>query len=327
MKNMWVKAVTLGVAVAVPLLTGCEWTSGGGDASSGNWNGRFNIFDFGGIYRGANGGLLVTDYTSDPGSIGTTNTVQETVGSGNGTQTVFAGILSHGSIIPGQVSFSAAAVIYRDNGAGLLIPNVAIAKTGSVSYATGQFALDFGGMAPAAAVPIVATYEFSVSGIPSTGTPAGSTQIKIYMFQVMHQGEHIRLTDNTGAIYDGRIITIKSSGGKNSEVPGEATFSNNEQIAATFEVSGTSAAGMQVKIAGIFMGTVRVVSSGGTGTSTGTGTSATTASTSTTLENRELQGTWIEAKGKTGNVHGYATASVAVPDQPVNTNAVAAVIQ
>ena len=310
MKNMWVKTVTLGVALAVPLLTGCEWTSGGGDVSSGNWNGRFNIFNFGGIYRGANNGLLITDYTTDPGSAGSTNTVQETLATGTGTRTVFTGTLTHRDIIAGRATFSAAEIVFRDNGSGLLVPNVAVASTGSIEYATGSFTVDFGGMAPASGVPLVSTYEYAVGNKPSVGPLPGSSNIKIYMFSVAHQGEHLTMTDNTGAVYNGRIITIKTSGGANSETPGEATFSNNEQVQASFEVSGTSAAGMSVKITGIFMGTVRAVTSGG-----GTGLTAQPATTTTTLENRELQGTWIEAKGKTGNVHGYAAASQAVAEQ------------
>ncbi len=313
MKKTWMAVVALGVIAAVPLLTGCEWESGGGDESSGNWNSRYGIFDFGGIYRGANGGLLVTDYTQNPGTPGATNTVQETVGKGNGSQTIFNGVLARRGAIPGTITFAGAGVTFQDNGAGQLIPSVAIAKTGSVVYATGNYTLDYGGMAPANNVAIIVTYDYGVGNTISVGPLPGATKAQIFTFTVYHQGEHLRIVDNTGAQYDGRIITIRTSGGASSETPAELNFTNNEQLMAQFEVKGTSSAGMKVTMTGFLMGTIRQTTTGGTGIGA-------TQTTSTTLRNREMQGTWIEHNGKTGNIHGYAAASAAVEEDPVVVN-------
>lgn len=313
MKKSWMAVVALGVIAAVPLLTGCEWESGGGDESSGNWNSRYGIFDFGGIYRGANGGLLITDYTIDPGVPGGTNTVQETVGTGNGVKTVFSGSLARRDIVTGSVTISGAGVVFQDNGSGLLLPSVATASTGTISYATGAYSVDYGGAAPSVGVAIVATYEYTVGNKPSVGPLPGTTKAQIFAFTVYHQGEHLRIVDNTGAQYDGRIITIRTSGGGSSETPAELNFTNNEQLMAQFEVKGTSSAGMKVTMTGFLMGTIRQTTTGGTGIGA-------TQTTATTLRNREIQGTWIEHNGKTGNIHGYAAASAAVEEDPVVVN-------
>ena len=66
--GFWVTVLAVG-------LVGCEWNTGD-DAES--WSSSFNWVNFSGVYRGAGGGLLVTDYTTTPSVPGSTNTFTRT---------------------------------------------------------------------------------------------------------------------------------------------------------------------------------------------------------------------------------------------------------
>ena len=71
------------LSMAATLLMGCEggWTSGGGVD---DWNEAYNWVNFSGVYRGIGGGVLVTDYSTTPGTPSTTESEKDQrIGTGN----------------------------------------------------------------------------------------------------------------------------------------------------------------------------------------------------------------------------------------------------
>lgn len=107
------------VAMAVVLLAGCSWETGS-DATS--WSSAFNWVSFNGTYRGAEGGVLVTAYSSTPATPAGSETVTvegENQGGFSAGATVFSGKLGHENVVPGSV------VITFLNGSGEVIRSVA----------------------------------------------------------------------------------------------------------------------------------------------------------------------------------------------------------
>lgn len=275
-------------------LMGCDWSSGGGVTS---WNSSYNWVNFSGVYRGLNGGILVTDYTSTPGAPGVTNSVlNETVGTTTGSSTVFNGVVNKRPVIPGSFSVSTAGYQLQDNGDGTLSGSGA---TGSIDYGTGAWSFDLGGSQPFpdAGQPIRASYQYTVSGTSGSGAPGrGSTGKTVYSFTVFQEGQLLQITDNNGAVYSGNFGSVRSSGGGESG----SSISAGSSVIAQFVAEGVSAANQQVKMVGTFQG---VVSGGGD---------------SFSLADRRMFGTWIEAGGRTGDINGQASpVSIIVPTETV----------
>ena len=108
-------AILGSLAVVCAGLVGCEWES-----TSDSYNSRYNFVNFSGVYRGVNGGLLVTDYSSEvatpegEGAVSSTNNITgETVATANGVDTVYAGRLNQNNVVPGTLSITAAGVSSR----------------------------------------------------------------------------------------------------------------------------------------------------------------------------------------------------------------------
>ena len=282
-------------------LVGCEWSTGE-DATS--WSSAYNWVNFSGTYRGATGGLLVTDFTTTPSVPGVTNTItvaNETQGSFTAGQPSLSGKLRHGNVVPGSVVITlyngSDGVIrsFSDNGSGVLGSG-----QGNVQYTSGSWNLSLTTDFPTVPGSVRANYSYTVSNSGSTGGGAesGATSVEIYSFNVVHSGQNLTVVDNNGATFSGKIGQIRStSGAENTDIPqvsddeqarrAKATYYESElpadgdSIIANFEVSGTSAAYIPVKIVGTLEGTVAA------GVFTG----------------RKMNGTWIEAGGKTGDVN------------------------
>ena len=304
----------IGIALVAVCITGCSWETGS-DAES--WSSSFNWVNFSGVYRSAAGGLLVTDYTTTPGTAGSTNVLSvanESQGGFSDADTVFSGNLRNKNVSKGSLVITLANTsgvvweTFSDNGNGVLTGGNG---SGTISYVAGTwtYKLNPGIAGPAFSGITTASYSYEVSNSGSTGSGArpGSTG-SIYSFNLVHQGEHLTLTDNNGAVYSGNIGEIRSaSGAQNtdiSQVASDETGNDTsahakntyyesslpeagDTIIATFEVSGVSAAAMSIKIVGTLKGTV---------TSTGV------------FDGRELDGTWIEVGGKTGDINGQTTS-------------------
>jgi hypothetical protein len=291
---------TLAVGLAlIGLVTGCEWTSGGGTE---DWSDRYNFLNFSGVYRGLGGGLLVTKYTAGgtPGIPGSTNTVSgEKIATGNGSSTAFAGTLKNKPVIEASITIVAASYNFTDaNGDGVLAGSNG--AFGTINYGTGQWTLDFNGVAIDNGTPIVAGYQFVRQGTPAvSGDIKGSTGKAISSFTVEHIGNVVNIVDNNGARYEGKTGDIRSTGGINqdavSQTPPAVPIAGDEFI-ASFEAEGISSAGLRVKMVGTFQGTITAVR---VPTEELTG--------ALTLGGRTMFGTWIEDGGVTGDIQGEAS--------------------
>ena len=334
--------MVLSAAAAIGLTAGCEWeTSGKGNS----WSDSYNWANFSGTYRSASGGILVSAYTktsttsttttttSEGGSNTSTNTTIKTVTKTESGGTLPAkslsasGTLSQTPIKPGSVTIKIGSDIsLADNGAGALSGS---GGTGTVSYDAGTWTFTLADVQwSALSRKITVSYAYTItskgkstssgdSGSDSKekssttttttttndeGKNAGSSGRAIYSFVVVQQGQNLTITDNNGATYTGRIGEMRSTSGATPETSkataegGKVLPKDGDTIVATFNCKGVSAAGMSVTITGTFQGTVA------SGVFTG----------------RTMQGTWIEAGGKTGDING-TTVAVAIPTTETTT--------
>lgn len=93
------------------------------------------------------------------------------VGTGDGTEDDFGSTLAPAPVRPGTFSVAAGAVTGTDNGAGL-ITGTGI-TSGTINYTTGVWTVKFA-TAPAAAVPVTATYSYD-----SEANPSGIREVEI----------------------------------------------------------------------------------------------------------------------------------------------------
>ncbi len=296
-------------AVAALGLMGCEWDTGS-DAE--NWSSSYDWVNFSGVYRGASGGLLVTDYTTTPAIPGSTNVVtisNDSQGSFALGQTSFSGTLDHGNVVPGSVVITLysnggeALRSFSDDGNGVLG-----ASEGTIQYVSGSWTIELSILSPVGtAGRIVAAYSYYVSnsGSAGSGAESGATRVSIYSFNIEHQGQHLTITDNNGSVYSGRIKKMQSASGyQNTDITqvgadeerndraAKYTYqesslpADGDTVVATFECTGISKAGMRVRIVGTLQGTVAA----------------------SVFTGRVLNGTWIEIGGKTGNIYAQTTS-------------------
>ena len=279
--------IALCAVAAAGLLAGCEWSTSSEHNSS--WNDSYNWVNFSGTYRSAAGGMLVTDYTSTPSTPGSTNTYTSTESGG----TLAAGSLSASGkagkhpIVPKSFTISIGSdVTLSDDGTGTLSGS---GGSGTISYDGGTWSFTLSDTQWSQwkrSITISYAYQVGNSG-SSSGAKSGSSGKAIYSFVVAQQGEKLTITDNNGATYKGHISNLRSTSGVAST---NSMPRDGDVIVASFSTSGTSAAGKQVTITGTFQGNVA----------------------SSVFTGRTMQGTWIEAGGKTGDING-TTTSVAIP--------------
>ena len=174
------------------------------------------------------------------------------------------------------------------------------AGTGTVSYEGGTWSFTLKDtQAKTYGRSIMVSYAYLVSnGGSSSGAKSGSSGKAIYSFVVVQQGEKLTITDNNGAAYKGRIGELRSTSGVTST---NSLPRDGDVIVATFSSSGTSAAGKQVTITGTFQGNVA----------------------SSVFTGRTMQGTWIEAGGKTGDINGTTTSVAIAPTVTESTETAA----
>ena len=274
----------IAISLATTLLVGCEggWTSGGGVDS---WSDAYNWVNFSGVYRGIDGGILVTDYTATPGTPGQTNAVSgEDVDTGD-DGSLYSGSLAHGSIVPGSVTIIAGGYTLTDNGSGVLSGG---GGSGTVGYGEGTWSIDMGAHVIDSGTTIYANYTYTVAGSSgSSGAGSGVSGKTIYSFTVTQQGENITIVDNNGCTYEGVFGSIRATGGADQD--SQTTPATGDSVVGSYEVSGVSAAGYEVKMVGTFQGVVAA------------GTS------SFSLADRQMFGTWIEDGGCTGDINGEAS--------------------
>ena len=314
---------------AIGLVAGCEWeTSGDGNS----WSDAYNWVNFSGTYRSASGGVLVTSYTKNPGTTTTTTTgtdsksksyVKSTTESGGtlaAATTAASGKTKKTPVMPGSLTIQIGDDIsLADDGSGALSGT---GGSGTVSYNAGTwtFTLADTQWSPLSRkITVSYSYSGTINGdggsddgqqntttttTTTTASVAGSgaSGRAIHSFVVAQQGQNLTITDNNGARYTGRLGEMRSTSGATSATSkstaggGKVLPADGDTIVATFNCKGTSAAGKSVTITGTFQGTVAA----------------------SVFTGRTMQGTWIEAGGKTGDINGTA-ASVTIPTTTVTT--------
>lgn len=316
---MSVAASAMAVALVLPL-AGCDWTSN----TDGGFSSRYNFLNFSGVYRGVNGGLLVTDYSSEittpdsEGSVGSTNNVTfEVLAKGNGSSTKFSGRLDQNNVIRGSISITAVGFTFTDaDGNGTLLDSGDSGAFGNINYDTGQWTLDFNNNALANGADIVASYKYFIEAEPTTpskGTgsgplgnaTSGTTGAKIFAFTVEHFGNRITVIDNNGKEYRGSFGDIRTTSGVNQDNFGSdaQTISAGDSFIGTYSVEGISAAGKKVTMVGTFQGIIQSAIEG-----------------RATLDDRLMLGTWIEENGRTGNINGESSPiAITIPTTTTTT--------
>lgn len=265
--------------IMVAGLVSCDWSGTSEDES---WNDRYNWVNFSGVYRGAGGGLLVSSYSTQPGSNQGNVVSREVVARGNGTKNSFSGTLSNRGIVAGTVAISTeivgiGTVSLTDDGSGVLAGG---GGAGTIVYSTGAYSITFTGpVVNGSAIAI--SYEYASSG------SSGSSGKAIVSFTVTQEGNKLTFVDNNGAVYAGNFGSVRTTTGVSRDTPGSAgTPVAGDTVIGSFQVSGKSAAGYSVTITGTFQGTVGA---------------------NLELTGRVINGTWIEQGGKTGDVNGAAS--------------------
>ena len=241
-----------------------------------------------------NGNTTTTTISSETRLV--TDEPQDTYSSG---QKTFSGTLDHSPVVAGTVVINLKKTSgevwksYADDGSG------ALGTVGTITYSSGSWSITLPtANAPSTNGQAFASYSFSISSTSTvtettgatttsgdtSGEESGVTGKGIYSMTVIHNGQYVDITDNNGASYEGYISQIRSSSGEENE---DGTLpADGDTIIASWECSGTSAAGVRVTIIGTLQGTV----AGGVFTS------------------RTISGTWIEATGRSGDFTGVTTA-------------------
>jgi hypothetical protein len=304
--------IALGVACVAAVVCSCGDWERADDTATWNdaYNARFEWINFSGTYKNSNGWYIVTQFRRPDSTIGGTggNTgspgVQNYVVATSTERTYrFGGTLRPLPVMPGTVSFHATIEIGdtetlsdRDND-GLLYSSIDNGNAGFVNYYTGAFSLEFG-MAVLPGTNVVATFISGVqpgsTNIVVTTPPRSGSSRPIYQFVVVQDASLLRLTDNYGNTYTGRITRISSTaGGTDADIrPGEAVT-----VVASFIASGNG-----VSISGTLEG-LYTAAEQETGVTT---PGQTQEEYRGTLENRVVRGVWVEASGRSGAIEANA---------------------
>jgi hypothetical protein len=290
-------AIMASMLVSIGLgIVGCEWESPDDDET---WSDSYNWVNFSGVYKNPGGGSVVSDFTTASAPV--TNTAGSTavsvgpvtVANGNGGNAYSGQLLPN--VVPGSVQIDAGGVVFTDNGTGQLISSVEPGTIeGAISYDSGAWSIDLGGLTVDSGVAIRARYSvYQTSGTTvvapgsNSSTTHGTSGTEILSFTVMQEGNLLTFIDSDGMSYKGKMGSMRSASGDLGQNPREG-----DVVIAQYSVTGTSRSGWTVEIVGVFQGTVIVTGS----------------STSFVMSGRNLQGQWIEKNpgGKVGDVVGVA---------------------
>jgi hypothetical protein len=274
-------------------LAGCEWKS---PSDNETWSDSYNWINFSGVYKNPNGGSVVTDFTT----VVTTNTSGGavipgpggTIATGNGGS-LYSGTLAR-NVVPGSLKITAGGVVFSDDGAGTLVPSSDLGTISTISYGSGAWGIDLGGIIIPSGEKITASYSVyqtssgSTTGGGKTTKNHGTTGVSIISLTALQEGNLLTLIDSDGKYYTGRMGSVRSASGDMGTAP-----RRGDVVIAQFTCSGNSYAGMAVEIVGLFQGTITVT--GGADTFV--------------MSARSIQGQWIEKSttGKVGDVVGVAT--------------------
>ncbi len=192
-----------------------------------------------------------------------------------------SGRVSRTPVVPGTMTLSVGdTFVLRDNGDGGLVGS---GLTGTIDYSTGAWTIDYGTTVVPPNTAITASYR------TQGGTGKGGSGSSVHTFSVVQEGELLSITDNKGAVYNGKMGSVRGTGG----FGGTGVPPIGETIIAQFSVRGLSSAGMEVEITGNFQGVVGDVDAD---------------EGRFMLATRQIMGTWVESGGATGDVRGQSSA-------------------
>jgi hypothetical protein len=215
-----------------------------------------------------------------------------TIANGDGGNSFSGKLLPN--VVPGSLQITAGGVVFTDNGTGGLIPDSGLGTiNGSISYGSGAWSINMGGVTVEVGEAIRASYSvFQTTGTVVTpgsnsSTTHGTTGTKILSLTIMQEGNLISIIDSDGMTYSGKIGSLRSASGDLGTAPRQG-----DVVIAQYSVKGTSRVGIPVEIVGVLQGTVTVSGS----------------SVSFVMSARNIQGQWIEkvSGGKVGDVIGVA---------------------
>jgi len=197
-------------AFCLLLLSGCEWTTGGG-MTVGDEN--VTAYDFSGTYKASDGGVLVRK----PGTSGTTTNTTYTTNSvggevlatGDGSSTAFAGALAHPTtLLKGTLTIVVGGYRCSDPGtasAGTVALTISPSDgtTGTINLNTGAWVLNFASPI-ASGTQLIAAYQY-VSSSSVVTSNQGNHGNPIYSFVLYQQGNNVQIIDDCASKYEGNI--------------------------------------------------------------------------------------------------------------------------
>lgn len=284
--------ICAGLAVSLALMTGCEWSTGGGAQT---WNDRENFVDFSGDYKNSDGSVLVRQFgagsSTTTNTTTTTNTVSgELLGTGDGTTTAFSGVLAHGKPLPRSLTIVAGGYRFSDS-ASALAGTVTLTVTpdsgasGTLNLDTGVWILSFPSSPIASGTQILGAYRY-VSSTSVINSNQGNHGNPIYSFVLSQQGNKIKIIDSCNSTYEGTIGSVRTTGGYPIDLdpanPQPAPTTG--PVVAQFSATGYSQ-GYNVQIVGVLQGALTA---------------------GTTLSGRAIMATFIEEGGYDADIHGTA---------------------
>jgi hypothetical protein len=246
--------------LAVGLFSGCEWESGGGveswdDSATSDASG--NYVDFSGVYRSADGGVLVREagatFTTTNTIVATNSVTDEYLGIGDGSKTAFEGALAHSpvrgtlTIIVGAYRCVDTAGMGNSNDTVSLTITPADGSAGTINYSTRTWTLSFpapieAGTRILASYTYLATSQEVISSQGNTGKP-------IYQFVAYQMGNKLQMIDNVGSVYEGMLGAVLFSGSAGGGGGDGATAQQVTEASGQFYATGVSQ-GYEVEILG-----------------------------------------------------------------------------
>ncbi|MBU1734715.1 MAG: hypothetical protein KJ692_05690 [Verrucomicrobia bacterium] len=270
----------LTLSLCLCVLTGCEWTAGSGVDS---WDDSGNWVDFSGSYKASDGNVLVRQFGA--GTAPVTNTASdELLATGDGSTTAFNGQTGYTPVRGSLTIFTIGGYRFTDT-AGTTADTVSLTvtpadgTTGTFNYSTRAWALNF--PAPlASGTQILATYQYAIV-TPIQGNHGNA----IYSFIVYQTGNKLQITDSNGAMYEGTMGTVRTTGGLPIDAKDpDVILPTTGPVIAQFSATGVSQ-GYNVTLVGVLQGTL---------------------STATTLTSRSMKATFVEAAGNEADVSAVA---------------------
>lgn len=270
----------IGLTFCLLALAGCEWTAGSGVDS---WDDGGNWVDFSGSYKAADGNVLVRQFGA--GTAPTTNTASsELLATGDGSKTAFSGQTGYTPIRGSLTIFTVGGYRFTDT-AGTTADTVSLTVTpddgsaGQFNYSTRAWALTF--PAPlASGTQILGTYQYAIV-TPIQGNHGNA----IYSFIVYQTGNKLQITDSNGAMYEGTMGTVRTTGGTPIDVNDTGAVPPTiGPVVAQFSATGVSQ-GYTVTLVGVLQGTLI---------------------TAATLSGRSMTATFIEDAGYEASVSAVA---------------------